>query len=380
MEKLINVQINIVLSILLIIILVHAYRNMNKVLITSRLFMCIMGITYMNLSLEILDVYLSSYHYLQYVTIRYLINLIGFIIAPCVPYLGYCFMKEWMNRFQRQRLKDNKIFILPLIINCIVSFASFSKFGAFYITQDNIYHRGPLFIVLPIVSYFYFAFSLYNIFLHRKKIVVSEQILFSSFYIAISIFTAVQIAKSTYFTIWNTATIICIVIYIFILNDQAYRDALTGLSNRMYYERYVQNFNYKKEHDIVAVYIDLDKFKTINDQYGHCEGDDAIRIFANMLKEIFYGKKMKLMRVGGDEFLILIKNLPQQLVEDQMELLVQKSNSYNRMKEKPYELEFSYGIARYDNTYDSISHFFEHTDLLMYGNKRKSMKQINNFS
>ncbi len=380
MEKLLSVQINIVLSIILGILLVHAFFNMNKTLITNRIFMWIMGFTCLCLMLEIIDVFLNTPNIRQLYALHFTINLIGFIVTPSVPYLGCLFMKEWINRFQRERINECKSMYLPLVVNTIAAIASISGHGAFSISKDSIYSRGEIFWVLPTISYFYFAYSLYIIYKYRSKIIRSDQILFSSFYIAISICTAIQLSNGTWFTIWNSSAIICIMMYIFILDDQAYRDALTGLSNRLFYERYIENFNRNKNHNMVAIYIDLDKFKGINDQFGHSEGDDAIRIFALLLKDCFMTKYKKIMRVGGDEFLVIVKEQSLEMVEYYVEKLKREINSFNETKEKPYELNFSYGIAKYDDTYQSITQFFEHTDHLMYGNKQRTMEEINNFS
>lgn len=380
MEKLLCVQINIVLSILLGILLVHAFFNMNKTLITNRLFMWIMGFTCLCLMLEIVDVFLNTSNLKQLYIIHFLVNLVGFIVAPSVPFLGCYFIKEWINRFQRERIKESRNIYLPLIINAIVALASISGHGSFTISQDSIYGRGELFWVLPVISYFYFMYSFYFIYKYRSKITRSDQFLFSGFYIWISICTSIQLSNGTWFTIWNSSAIICIMMYIFILDDQAYRDALTGLSNRLFYERYIENFNYSKDHNMVAIYIDLDKFKGINDQYGHCEGDDAIRIFADLLKDSFMAKQKRIMRVGGDEFLVIVKEQPLEMVEYYVGKLISMTKTFNETGEKPYQISFSYGIAQYDDTYPSITQFFEHTDHLMYGNKQRTMEEINNFS
>ena len=62
---------------------------------------------------------------------------------------------------------------------------------------------------------------------------------------------------------------------------------MTGLQNRLSYEHYAQNISHKKLNKLHIVYIDIDDFKTINNQYGHCEGDEAIKAFANLHRESF---------------------------------------------------------------------------------------------
>ena len=107
------------------------------------------------------------------------------------------------------------------------------------------------------------------------------------FYIVPAVFTSIQLRYAIYLTTWNSTAIIIVITYIFILNEQAYRDSLTGLGNHLAYEHYAQNVETKMRNKLFLVYIDIDEFKTINDEYGHSEGDDAIRNFGNLLLESF---------------------------------------------------------------------------------------------
>lgn len=91
------------------------------------------------------------------------------------------------------------------------------------------------------------------------------------------------------------------------LNDQAYRDSMTGLENRLSYKQYVQNIDHKKLNKLFIIYLDIDEFKNINDQHGHSEGDETIKAFASLLSKSFPLRQKKLIRLGGDEFLILLE-------------------------------------------------------------------------
>lgn len=84
------------------------------------------------------------------------------------------------------------------------------------------------------------------------------------------------------------------------LLNNANTDALTGLYNR----RYVYQFVKEKEGTPFTIYyIDLDNFKSINDKFGHQEGDRALTVTAGKLKECM--PEAVITRVGGDEFLII---------------------------------------------------------------------------
>lgn len=91
----------------------------------------------------------------------------------------------------------------------------------------------------------------------------------------------------------------------------AFHDPLTGLTNRRYFaEQINQAVEYaeKAGHMLAVMYIDIDKFKRINDSLGHEVGDQLLKQFANRLKENVREEEV-LCRIGGDEFLVLLKGL-----------------------------------------------------------------------
>ena len=369
MVILVQIQINIILSILLIVLLVHAYFNMNRKKIINRVFIWIIGLTMLTLVLEIFSVLLDNPNFKQFMVLHKLVNIFGFILAPGIIFLGYICTQEWVNRYQQEKIKANKLLILPLLVNGIATLMSYSGNGVFRITSENIYERGPLFFILPCVSYIYFAYNLFFIYKQRKKFTYSELSMFSLFFIVPAIFTIIQLKYSFYLTIWNSTAIIIVLVYIFILNDQAYRDTLSGLRNRLAYEHYAQNINYKKINKLFIIYMDIDHFKTINDQHGHYEGDEAIKAFASLLVEGFPMRGKKIIRLGGDEFLVLLEDHILEEVVDYIENLIKNVEVYNSSGKKPYVLKFSYGMACYTDAYDSLYQLLEYADELMYNHK-----------
>jgi diguanylate cyclase (GGDEF)-like protein len=339
--------------------------------------MWIIGSTLFALLLEIFSVLLNNANFKQFIVLHKLVNMIGFIVTPCIPFLGYIFIKEWVNRHQLEKIKTENILLLPLFINGILALVSYNGVDLFHITNENIYERGPLFFILPSVSYIFFVYNLYFIYKQHKKLTYSEITVFSLFYIVPAIFTAIQLKYSSYLTIWNSAAIIIVITYVFILNDQAYRDSLTGLGNRLSYEHYAQNIAHKKINKIHVVYIDLDEFKTINDQFGHYEGDKAIRTFANILVQSFPLKQNRLIRLGGDEFIVLLEEIQQETVTAYIQELTQNIDTYNNMTEKPYKLRFSYGMACFTSDYDSLYQLFERVDQMMYEQKQSRKRKLN---
>ena len=92
------------------------------------------------------------------------------------------------------------------------------------------------------------------------------------------------------------------------LKEQANRDYLTSLYNRRYFTEIAESFikTVKRERkELSVIMIDIDKFKNINDTYGHATGDIVIKSLANLLKENTRDSDV-VSRFGGEEFAILL--------------------------------------------------------------------------
>jgi diguanylate cyclase (GGDEF)-like protein/PAS domain S-box-containing protein len=97
------------------------------------------------------------------------------------------------------------------------------------------------------------------------------------------------------------------------LEYQAYYDSLTGLPNRrLFYDRLEQGIEKAKRNGekMALLFIDLDRFKEINDSLGHDAGDEVLKIVAQRLRGVIRAED-SLSRLGGDEFTILMQNLKQ---------------------------------------------------------------------
>ncbi|MBQ0757944.1 MAG: sensor domain-containing diguanylate cyclase [Amphritea sp.] len=149
-------------------------------------------------------------------------------------------------------------------------------------------------------------------------------------------------------------------------------DDLTMISNRrgfaMLAEKALQ-MSARNGLPASLIAIDLDKFKQINDQFGHAEGDKALIAFTDILKSTFRESDLY-ARMGGDEFSVLLTNTTEEQALDSMIRLRNQVNDFNEKSGFQYQLEFSAGICPVDfsNKLD-LNSLLEKSDLLMYKNK-----------
>ena len=94
------------------------------------------------------------------------------------------------------------------------------------------------------------------------------------------------------------------------LADQAVKDNLTKLPNRSYLAEYAQllfSEHRQKNTKIAFLYIDLDRFKAVNDVFGHHVGDELLIQLSKRVQS-HLGENTQLLRIGGDEFLLVIEH------------------------------------------------------------------------
>ncbi len=134
-------------------------------------------------------------------------------------------------------------------------------------------------------------------------------------------------------------------------NKAVYRDDLTGLLNRKgYYEKAEAVLKEARgsKRSFAIIYGDLNRFKQVNDNYGHKEGDKALIMTASLLVEGSH-KSDVVARLSGDEFIILSTELrTDAAVLNRIDHISNLFDNYNIKSIKPYQLSISMGYALYD--------------------------------
>jgi two-component system cell cycle response regulator len=93
--------------------------------------------------------------------------------------------------------------------------------------------------------------------------------------------------------------------------SMALTDSLTGLYNRRYFETHLQKMIVTRQQDrkqFAVLLLDVDKFKGVNDTYGHPVGDEILRTFASRLKDTLRGFDL-IARLGGEEFIVVLPDV-----------------------------------------------------------------------
>lgn len=163
------------------------------------------------------------------------------------------------------------------------------------------------------------------------------------------------------------------------LRRLALLDELTGLNNRrgfMLLADHQMTLSRRDKKPLALLFIDLNNLKTINDNFGHKEGDRAIIDAAMILKETFRESDI-VARVGGDEFCVLMTADNVLDIDTPIGRLNTNVELHNAQGVRPYKLTLSVGRANYDPHQPvSIEDLMRQADALMYEAKLTNANRV----
>lgn len=159
------------------------------------------------------------------------------------------------------------------------------------------------------------------------------------------------------------------------LRQLAHHDVLTGLPNRiLFYDRLEQVLAVaqRQSQRFAVLFLDLDKFKEINDTLGHDAGDDVLREVAQRLRTCVSRKTDTVARMGGDEFTIIFTdvNAVEYVASVAERIIIALSQSFLLHGETHF-LGCSIGIAQYPQQGEDAETLIKHADDAMYQAKKQ---------
>jgi diguanylate cyclase (GGDEF)-like protein len=157
------------------------------------------------------------------------------------------------------------------------------------------------------------------------------------------------------------------------LEYMAKHDSLTNLPNRVLFKELLNErigFASKNNKKLAAIYIDVDKFKRINDTFGHSEGDKVLIQIANRFEKCIKNPST-FFRIEGDEFILLLSDIDNKeeiLTEiDRITYVIQQPYKLNRLE---FQVTVSMGIALYPEDGEDVDTLLKHADMAMYHAKQ----------
>jgi len=165
------------------------------------------------------------------------------------------------------------------------------------------------------------------------------------------------------------------------LKDLSNRDPMTHLYNRRYFSEIsdkILSLSMRNGTDLSIIILDIDKFKNINDTYGHGVGDKVIISLANNLEKNIRESDV-VARFGGEEFVILLNNTNLEnsvLIAEKIRKKIEDIEIIDG--DNILKFTASFGVAKYEDTLDSekIEHTLKRADNALYIAKENGRNQV----
>lgn len=256
---------------------------------------------------------------------------------------------------------ERKLYI-PAIFNVILQIASIFTGAVFRIGAGNVYARGPLY-ALYVLSFVVGCAVLAVACLRFSKKYQYRNVLFLVLIMGMVVLaTLLPLLAPSLRLDWSCISFAMIIFYVYYIQLAQQVDSLTALLNRQTYDYSLKMI----DRETIIVFTDIDRFKIINDTFGHGFGDYCLAAIAAELKAVFE-KKGYCYRFGGDEFCVIMKHRDAPIEH----LLAQFSARVAALRAQDSRItDVSVGFARFDPSTETIDAAVNRADEMMYENKK----------
>ncbi len=306
-----------------------------------------------------------------------LFNFTNLVMLNLLAYEWFLYMAASENLPFRKSQRKRHLCMAPMLAAILLMVVAYVIAPEFWISRDGDLNEAYYFpmLIIPPVLYLIAAFviSLRNA-RNTKSREDRKQ------YLLIGIYPMVIVLSGVIQTIFLDAPLFCfgctaMMVYFYIQHLQTLVsvDSLTRLNNRGQINRYMDQIVYRENVRHTVMMIDIDRFKEINDTYGHAEGDRALTLMAQALRLSVSGIDAPVFigRYGGDEFTVFVQHtegdgLPEKIV-GKIRAVLEEQQQQQRL---PYDLKISVGYDALQDKNDSMDACVIRADGKLYEDKK----------
>lgn len=310
-----------------------------------------------------------------------LFNYTNYILLSLMGYGLFAFIAVSGKMSFFNSIRNRRLCFIPVVVSVLFISIAYVTNPLFWINENNELNAlyFPLMIAVPslyLIAGFIFsvAYALRSELREEKR----RYLVIGSVPFGVMAFGMIQVVALNAPTFCFGCTIMWLWFYIQNTKALISVDDLTHLNNRGQINRYLEQIRYSEDSRVIILMIDIDRFKGINDRYGHAEGDRALVIVSDALRQTCakINASVFLGRYGGDEFTIIIQN---PIDEDHTERLITllRNNLAEKRQENslPYELDVSIGYDEVTDGNDSVYACMNRADEKLYIDKRRNANQ-----
>ncbi len=366
-----NITINLYSAAILLILFIQARKKKDRKMLADKLFLNILYVTTLLLITDTMGRFDGKPE-----SIYPLINRVGnfcvFTLSPVPTAL-------WVV-YAHARIHQDEKPDMQLLIPCVILLAVHTLLvivtqftGWFYfIDSQNVYHRGPLYVISPSLTFVFLLAAEIMIVYNRKRMEKSQ-------YLSLLFFVVPPIAAMLlHVTIYGISIVLdgvvlsILIVFLNVQNKNLITDYLTGVYNRegldIQLKERIRTSAYGRTFS--AILLDLDHFKSINDTYGHDMGDRALQKSVELIKNSIRSTDF-IARFGGDEFVILLDTANKQELTTVLQRINSAVDAFNKSGSQPFTIGFSAGCAVYDAVAQpKAEDFVKLLDQMMYQMKQ----------
>lgn len=369
-------------SLIVIFLIYKTLREKSIPLRSSKLFIFCMLSALVTLFFDTLNLLVKIDYMHVYPWVNGLIQIVYFIGLISICFSGMMLADAIDGYPVFVKKSQIALLAIPAMVFSILVLISPFTHIIFYIDDAGQYQRGPANFLQFVFAGFYIVGALAHSILKLKN---PKYAPYKESYIAIIIFFAMSflgaIGQVLISMLLDTDVILleacisfsAIIVFIQLIQEQIAMDSLTGVCTRKFLFKFLEE-RVERSNSLFLFMIDIDGFKKINDQYGHVEGDEALRIFSRALKKFVDKKFGFIARYGGDEFVVVF-DLTDDEVKPYTEELLRVISSINDEYDKEYTFAASIGYSKYIPN-ESILEFIDRADVMMYEWKENHKKGI----
>lgn len=313
---------------------------------------------------------------------RAVIEISNLVYLVMMPVISRCWLDYVRIRIGKEVSKRGRWLVgIPLYLFILLALLNPLNNLLFSINEENLYARGPGVFLHWAASWFYFLYAGYEA-LRALRGAVSwsqrnEYRPLLTFLILPAIGCLAQMLLYGITSVQAGITLALILVSMQMKDNQISSDELTGINNRRAMRVYVDTlFNNGAKDHVTVMMIDVNRFKKINDTFGHAVGDIALCDTAGLLKAVCRQSREQLFlcRFGGDEFVIIGRNMDEAGVEKLKELIHQSVQDFAQTESKPFKLDLSIGHAGgVCSSVEDFGHYLRLADENMYEDKKRWM-------
>lgn len=305
--------------------------------------------------------------------LSYAFNSLSYLMVTVFGYFILIFL-----RFHFFRIGNKKEFVfmaIPLLGTLVCVIVNLFVPFLFKIDENNLYIRLDGYFVTMLMDVLCLLYSLFMYIYALKRGKATRFFPYYLFLIPIVFGTAFQTFVSGVSMLWPCFAIGLAGVVASLKSERIFRDELTGLYNRAYFNYVIRNLSRKKKPAMTGIMLDINDFKKINDHFGHDFGDRALVDFAQLLVKSV-DRFAAIIRLSGDEFVILVRSTNKEEIHRCVMSINHGFETFNNSKKRPYELFASLGYATYSQGQSPID-FLQSFDENMYKEKKRYHSEQN---